>query len=161
MVRICIWMLRIPFEWLEFVFVCFETFKRFEFAFECFESLSNGSTLHSNASNRFRILSICILILRIPFEWLEFVFEGFETFKGFEFAFECFEFLSNDSNLNSKIRIPIEWLEFALEYFESLSNASNLHSNASNPFRIVRICIRTLRIPFEWFEFAFECFKSL
>ena len=59
------------------------------------------------------------------------------------------------------LRIPFELLEFAFEAFESLSNGSNLHSNASNPFRMVRICIRMLRIPFKWFEFAFECFESL
>ena len=47
------------------------------------------------------------------------------------------------------------------ECFESLSNRSNLHSNASNPFQMVRISIRMLRIPFEWLEFPFECFKSL
>ena len=73
MVSICIGMLRIPFEWLEF-------------AFECFKSLSNGSNLNSNASNLFRMAQICIRMLRNPFEW-------------FEFAFECFESLSYVSNL--------------------------------------------------------------
>ena len=110
-------------------------------------------------------------MIRIPIEWLE-------------FAFECFESLSNASNLHSidsnpsrmvricirMLRIPFEWLEFAFECFESLSNGSNFHSNASNPFkngsnlhsndsnpyRMVRICIRMLRIPFEWLEFAFD-----
>ena len=65
--------------------------------------------------------------------------------------FECFESLSNDSNLHwngsnpfemvqmwfRKLRIRFEWFEFAFENFESLSNGSNLHSNASNPFRMV------------------------
>ena len=59
------------------------------------------------------------------------------------------------------LRIPFEWLEFAFECFGSLSSGSNLHSNASNPFRMVRICIRMLRIPLECFKFAFECFESL
>jgi len=72
MVRICIRMLRIPFEW-------------FEFAFECFESFSKGSNLHSNASNPFRMVRICIRMLRIRFKWLE-------------FAFECFESVSNGWN---------------------------------------------------------------
>ena len=40
------------------------------------------------------------------------------------------------------LRIPFEWFEFAFERFESLSNGYNLHSNASNPFRMVRICMR-------------------
>ena len=68
--------------------------------------------------------------------------------------------------------IPFEWFEFAFECFESLSNGLNLHLNASlngynlhsndlNPFRMVRICIPMLQIPFECFEFAFECFESL
>jgi len=69
MVIICIRMLRIPFEWLEFVF-------------ECFESLSNGLNLNSNGSNPFGMVRICIRMLRNPFEW-------------FEFAFECLEFLLN------------------------------------------------------------------
>ena len=59
------------------------------------------------------------------------------------------------------VLISLEWLEFAFECFESLSKGSNVHSNASNLVRMVRICTRMLRIPFEWFEFAFECFKSL
>ena len=57
------------------------------------------------------------------------------------------------------LRIPFEWLEFAFQRFESLSNGSNLHSNASNIFRMVRICIRMLQIPFEWLEFELECFE--
>ena len=107
MVRICIRMLRIPFDW-------------FEFAFECFKSLSNGSNVHSNGSNPFRKIRICISNASNPFQivriWIR------------------------------KLRIPFEWFEFAFECFESLSNGSNLHSNASNPFRMVQICIRMLRI---------------
>ena len=57
------------------------------------------------------------------------------------------------------LRISFEWFGFAFECFESLSNGSNLHSNASNPFRMVRICIRMLRISLEGFQFAFECFE--
>ena len=133
MVRICIQMLRIPFEW-------------FEFALECFESLSNGSNLHSNSSNVVRMVRICSQMLRIPFKW-------------FEFAFECFESRLKGSNLHSNdlnhfrmvriyirmLRIWFEWLEFAFEClklfrmvricircFESLSNGLNLHSNVSN-----------------------------
>ena len=40
------------------------------------------------------------------------------------------------------------------------SNGSKFHSNASNPFRVVRIRIRMLLISFEWFKFGFECFES-
>ena len=111
-------------------------FEWFEFAFECFESLSNGSNLHSNSSNPVRIVRICIRILQIPFEL-------------FEFPFARFESLSNGSNLTP------------FERFESLSNLSNLHSNASYPVRMVRICIWTLRIPFECIEFAFDWLESL
>ena len=98
-------------------------------------------------------------MLPIPFKWLE-------------FAFEYFESHSNGSNFIRMLRNPFEcfefWFEFAFECFEyicirmhsneSLSNGSNLHLNASKPFRMVRICIWMLRIPFEWLEFAFECF---
>ena len=55
------------------------------------------------------------------------------------------------------IQIWLEWLEFEFERFEFGSNGLNLHSNASNPFRMVRIYIRMLKI---WFEFPFKC-KSL
>ena len=58
------------------------------------------------------------------------------------------------------LRIPFEWLEFGLERFESLSNGLNLHSNASNLFRIVRIWIRMLQITYEWFEFEFRISNS-
>ena len=59
------------------------------------------------------------------------------------------------------LQIPFELLEFAFQRFESLSNGSNLHSNASNIFRMVRIYIQMIRITFELFEFAFEYFESL
>ena len=59
-------MLRIPFEWLEL-------------AFECFESRSNGWNWHSNASNPNRMVGIGIRMLRIPIEWLELAFEYFES----------------------------------------------------------------------------------
>ena len=39
---------------------------------------------------------------------------------------------------------------------DTTSNVWNLNLNASNPFRIVQICIRMLKIPFKWFEFGFE-----
>ena len=58
------------------------------------------------------------------------------------------------------LRIPFEF-KFGFERFKSLSNGSNLRSNASKPFRMVQICIRTLRIPFEWIEFAFECLECI
>jgi len=57
------------------------------------------------------------------------------------------------------LRIPFEWLVFAFECFESVSSGSKLDSNASNPFRMVRICIRMLWISFKGFELAFECFE--
>ena len=59
------------------------------------------------------------------------------------------------------LRIPFDWLEFALEWFESILNGSNLDSKASNPFQMVRICIRMPQIPFEWFEIGFESFEYL
>ena len=59
------------------------------------------------------------------------------------------------------LRIPFEWFKFEFECFESFLNGSNLHLNALNLFRMVRICIRMIRISFEGFKFEFECFKSL
>ena len=158
-------MLLIWFEWLEF-------------GFECFESLSNGSNLHSNASNPFKWFEFgfecfeSFQMVWIPFEWLEFGFECFEL------ACECYQCLLNlhsiSSNLIWRIRICIrmlriwfKWLDFWFECFESLSNGSNLHSNASNldsnalnPFRMVRIYIRMLRILFELLEFGFANWHS-
>ena len=58
------------------------------------------------------------------------------------------------------LQIPLEWLGFAFESLESRSNVSILHSNPSNPVRMVQICIPILRIPFEWYEFAFEWIES-
>ena len=53
------------------------------------------------------------------------------------------------------LRIPFEWLEFAVECFISLSSGSNLHSNLSYPFRMVRIG-RMHRIQLDWLEFVLE-----
>ena len=35
--------------------------------------------MHYNASNLFRMVGICIGMFRIPFEWLEFALEWFES----------------------------------------------------------------------------------
>ena len=108
------------------------SFKGFEFAFKCFESLSNGLNFDLNASNPFRI---CIQMVRIFIRKLRIRIRMFcIPFKWFEFAFEYFERDLNASN-------PFECLEFDFEYFESRSNVSNLHSNALNTVRMVRICI--------------------
>ena len=127
MVRICIRMLQI----------CFE---RCKFAFECFDSLSKSLNLHTNASNAFRMDRICIRMLWIWFKLLN--------------------LHSNVSNVVRKFRIWFEWLEFPFECFESLSNCSNMDSNSSNLVRMARICIGILfRISSEWFKYAFEYFK--
>ena len=52
------------------------------------------------------------------------------SFEGFEFAFECFEFGSNDSNLFRTFRICIRMVEF-------LSSGLNFDSNASLPFQML------------------------
>ena len=173
MVRICIWMLRIPFEWLEFAF----EFRMLHLNLNASNgsnlhlnfSLSNGSNLHLNASkpfrmvrisnasnnsnasnlhsnalNPFRMLQIWIWMLQIPFEW-------------FEFAFECFEYLSNSYQLHWNASNPFRMVRII---------------NAKNPFRMVRIWIRMIPIPFsnasnffriwipfEWLEFPFKCFQ--
>ena len=86
-------MLQIPFEW-------------FEFAFEYFESLSSGLNFDSILSHPFRMVRICILMLRSPFK--------------------CFKFGSNASNTFRMVKICIQM-------FESLSSGSNMVSNASKP----------------------------
>ena len=129
------------------------SFEGYEFGFKCFEFGLNG---YSNASNLLWIFRICIRMLRIPFECLDFAFEN--PFELFKFAFEC---LSNGWSLHWNASNPF-------------SSSSNLDSNASNPFRVIRILIgmlrmslwvvqiwiRMLRIPFGWFEFAIKCFES-
>ena len=136
MVRICIQKLQIPLLNLEFAFEC--PVEWFEFGFECSKHLSNCYKLHPNASNPFRMAWICIGMLWILLKW-------------FKFGFECFESLSNGLSLHLKmLRIPFEWFEC----FE-------FDLNASNTFRMVRICIRMVWIPFKWFECGLECFESL
>ena len=112
---------------------------------ECFEFLWNLSN---------QMLSICIRMVRISFEW-------------FKFAFDCFKARSNALNFFGIFRIPFEWFKFAfdcfkfaLEWLEFLWNGSNLHSIASNLVQMLPICIRMVRIPVEWFEFALDCFES-
>ena len=75
-------MLRLPFEWLELAFECFESvqmvgigirmprmpFKWLELAFERFESRSNGWNWHLNASIPVRMVGIGIRMLQLPFE---------------------------------------------------------------------------------------------
>ena len=159
MVRIWIRMLRIPFEWFEFTFECFESLRMVRIWIRMLRILSNGSNSFRMVRIWIRMLRIGMRMLSMPFEWLE-------------FAFDFFEPRLKDSNLHSNaqnlvqmvrllirmFRIPFKWFEFTFECFEfgfecfeSLSNGQNLHSNASNPFRIVRIWICKL---------AFECFNS-
>ena len=96
----------------------------------------NFQNLHSNALKGIRSIRmwlefvfemlriplqfrICIRILEIPFKWVI-------------FGFECFESLSSGSNLDLKASNPFcrERFEFAFECFESNSSGSNLDSNA-------------------------------
>ena len=58
-------------------------------------------------------------------------------------------------------RILFERFVIVFESFESLSNDSNLKLNASNPFRMIQICIGMVRIALKWFECGFESFESL
>ena len=101
MVGIGIRMLRIPFEWLEL-------------AFECFESRSNGWNWHSNASNPVRMVGIGI---RIPFKWLVLAFERMPqmSFEWLKLCFKYIESRSNGWNWHSNASNPFEWLELAFE----------------------------------------------
>ena len=94
MVRNCIWLLQISFQWLEFAFEWLESwmvriwiwllrisFEWLEFAFQWLESLLSGSNLQSMALNLIQMVWICIRMLRIPFEWFKFAFECLEPFR--------------------------------------------------------------------------------
>ena len=97
--------------------------------FECLESRSNGWNLHSNPV---RMIRICIQMVQIPFECLE-------------FAFECFETRSNGWNLHSSASNTVQNGGICIKCFESHSNGWNWHSNASNPDLL-------LELAFEWFK---------
>ena len=94
MARICIWVLRILFEW-------------FEFTFKCLIFGSNVLNLHSNASNSFLMVRIFIGIDRI--------------------SFERSNLHSNASNLKPNASNHFECLDLDIECFESLSNSSDLY----------------------------------
>ena len=174
MVWTCFRTLRIPFKWFEFAFECFEfAFECFEFAFEWFKSLSKNSILHWNDFNFVRMVKICIRILRIAFEWFEYLNASNPfwmvwiwirmlriPFEWFQFAFKWFESCSKDSNLPSNALNFVRIVRIRIRMV-TLSSGSNLHWNHSNPFQMVQTCIRMLRIPFECFKFAFKCFESL
>ena len=69
-------------------------------------------------------------------------------------SFEGFEFGSNGYNLHSNASNPFRYVRICIRMLQI--SGSNLHLNASNLVRMVRICIR---ISFEGLEFAFECFE--
>ena len=68
-------------------------------------------------------------------------------FEWLEVAFKCFECCLNGSNLHSNASNLVRMVR--IPFFKG----SNLHSNCSNFIGMVRICIRLVRIPFEWFEY--------
>ena len=81
-------MVRIPFQWLENAFECFESFSNgwnlhfnashpFQMLQFKFETFQYRSDLHLNALNPFRMVSI--RMLQILFEWFEFGFERLES----------------------------------------------------------------------------------
>ena len=185
MLRILFQWFEFGFDWFEFELECFESltsssnlhlnatnpfrcsnlgsngsnpFRMVRILIWCFESLFNGSDLHSNFYPPFGMVRIWIWMLRIPFKWFEFAFECFVEW--IEIAVKYFEYLSNGSNLDSNASNLFRMLRISFEFFEYLSNVSKLDSNAFNPFRIVRICVSMLRIPLEWFEFWFESLSN-
>ena len=104
---------------------------------------------------------------RIPFKWLEFVFECFKS------CWNGWNSHSSVSNLHWNC-LNFRMIQTCLNGWNSHSSGSNLQLNVSNPIRMVRICIRVVRIcirmleipfeclelVFEWFKFAFQCFES-
>ena len=122
-------MLRIPFEYLKF-------------AFESFKSISNYSNLHSNVSNRFRMVLIFFECFESFSKALNLHLNPSNLLRIIRISFGCFESLSKGSNFPQMLRIDFDRFE--------------LHSNVSNPFRRVRICIKILENPFQLFEFTLE-----
>ena len=142
MVRICILVFRILFEW-------------FKFSFEWIPF--EWSELDLNASNPFGMIKIWIRMLRIGIRLLWMPVEWYDCIRMLRIPFEWFEFTFKINASN-----PFWMVRIGFESFESLSN---LHSNAFNAFKVVRnciqmfpICIRMLWMPVEWLNFAFECF---
>ena len=72
-----------------------------EFVFQCVELGSNGSNLHWNALNPFRMVRIHIRMRRISFEGFEFICIGMLLIRFEWLELECFEFCSIGSNLHS------------------------------------------------------------
>ena len=161
MVRICIRMLRISI--VRRVWICIRMvatifnvricIRMLRISFEWLESLFNGSNLDSNASNLVWMVRICIPMVQIL---LNICIRMLRILlEGLEFALEWFKSLLTGSNLHSNASNFVRMLRISFECFEFRSNGSNLHSNVSNPLPMVRICIRMFRIPFQWFKFAF------
>ena len=116
---------------------------------------------HSNAnlnhSNGIRAILIQIQTIRMGLDGFKFKFESLE--RDLKDLKPTLNHSNGIQNANSNHWKGI-W-SIRIECFESHSNSWNLHSNALNPNRIVRICILfiqniwMLRIQFESFEFAF------
>ena len=83
-------------------------------------------------------------------------------FEWLGFGFDCFKSRSKGSNLHlnaTNLFRIVRICIWTLEHFESLLNDTNLHLNALNPFQMVRICNGMLWILFKRLEFAFEWFN--
>ena len=139
-----------PFNWLELAFECFECCSNgwnwhsnasnpvllLQLAFECYESHSTGSNgwnWHLSASIPVRMVGIGIPVLRIPFEWLEYAFEWFESRSN------GWNWHSNASIPDRRvgigiliIRTPFNWMELAFECFECCSNGWECFEFRSN-----------------------------
>ena len=74
------------------------------------------------------------------------------AFERFEFAFECLLFCSNGANLHSNASNPFLMVKIYIGMDQSLFEWSNLHSNASN-------LDPNALIPFRMV--VFECFECL
>ena len=152
-------------------------------AFKYFKFGLNDSNLHSNVSNSFRIVRICIQMVRIslnmhsntqkPFQMVRFCIWMPQML---EFLSKCLNLHLNGSNLVQMVRFCVRmfpfpfkqnlhsnassWFECFKFAFESLSNGYNLHLNASSLVWTVWIFLQTHWVPFERLKFALECFDS-
>ena len=79
-------MIRISCEWVEYAFECLESLSKGSNLDS--NALSTGSKLHWNTLNPFQMVPICIKMVIIPFQWLE-------------YELECFNSHSKGSNFHS------------------------------------------------------------
>ena len=133
--------------------------------------------MHLNASNLVRRVWICIRMLRIWFEWLEFAFEvvlngGAPTPAGTSML----TMWNNCTHMKCEVRnmgmghlclimggyLGCGYGLYGWGSYDKVSSClEKCWSSREYPFRSHDHRFRSLRIPFKSFEFGFECFEFI